>query len=265
MPKKQRLGEILLKKGLVTQEALDEALRIQIGGNRRLGRVLIKMDLLTDKQLVEALSDQLSLPFIRVEDEFRPEAKRILPKFLCRKYSVIPLSLQKNKVLKLAMIDPLDDEAIEDIERYTGYVVEAVLASPSDVLKSIKKKIPASAKDLMNPELYGLVARVAASAALVLVLVVAFFAYRYIRTERYGMVSVVGSAKVFKNHDLMVGLEEEGKISLLGHGVYSKGYYSVSFNSVEALRNFIEKQKDNLSQKQYDWLVWVMEKRLPRR
>ena len=55
----------------------------------------------------------------------------------------------------------------------------------------------------------------------------------------------------------MVGFEKEGKVSLLGRGAYSDGYYSVSFNNLESFENFVKQKQKNFSEVQYQWLVWV--------
>ena len=91
MTKKQRLGELLVQHGLVGQERIEEALRLQVGGNRRLGYLLIKMGVLSDDQLLETLSEQLEMPIVNTADIFDPEVKRALPRYLCRKYNAIPL------------------------------------------------------------------------------------------------------------------------------------------------------------------------------
>ena len=262
MAKRQQLGEILVQKGLVRPEDINKALRIQVGGNRRLGYILINMGLLSDLQLLETLSQQLDIPIIRIDDEFSEPAKGVVPKYLCRKYSVIPLALEKNNVLKLAMVDPLDDQAIADIENFTGLVVQPVLASQKEISIAVRRHIPFSLRDVLNPQIYSRVAKIASAVAIILLLITGGIAYRYVQTERYGTVSIVGASKVYKNHDLMIGVEKDGKISLLGHGAYSSGYYSVTFESAEALKTFIEKKKNNVSTKQYNWMLWVIDKKL---
>lgn len=262
MSKKVRLGEILVKKGLVDTNNLDEALRIQVGGNRRLGCILIKMGLLEDSQLMEALSDQLSVPIIEIDKEFTKDVQKILPKFLCKKYGVLPLSIGNNNVLNLAMIDPLDDQAITDIENYTRMVVKPVLARRQDIMRAVKSKLPVSTRDVLNPQVYNNAAKIFTAIAMILFVIVLSFVYNFVQTERHGSVSTVGDSKMYKNHDLMIGIEDGGKLSLLGHGAYSSGFYSVTFDSPESLNTFIERQKENFSNKQHDWLLWVVNKKL---
>lgn len=262
MTKKQRLGELLVQKGLVSEEQIGDALRMQVGGNRRLGYLLLKMRLINDGQLLETLSDQLDLPIINIADQFSQKIQRIVPRYLCRKYSLIPLDSHENNVLSVAMIDPLDDEAITDIENYTGMAVKPCLASHKDISNAISNFIPFSSKDIFNPQVYGITAKVATAIALILLIALGFVAQRNMYIEKYGTASVVGDSKVFKNHDLMIGYDIDGKTSLLGRGAYAKGYYSVTFDNLDLLKNFIEQKKKNFSEKEYEWLFWVIDQKL---
>lgn len=263
MTKTQRLGELLVQHGLVDQERIDEALRLQVGGNRRLGYLLIKMGLLSDEQLLEILSEQLAMPIVNTSDVFDPAVKRTLPRYLCRKYHAIPLRFGDRNLLQVGMMDPLDSEAIFDIENYTNMVVEPVLARPNDIAAAIRGNLPLSLKDIFNPQVYNRFAKVATLVAAVLLLVVASLLYRYVQTEKYGTISVVENTKLYKNHDLMIGFEGDGKASIFGHGAYASGYYSVTFANIEVLGNFVEQKKQNFSDKQYAWINWVFSKQRP--
>ena len=118
MQDKQRVGDMLINAGLLKDKQLRQALQVQVGSNRRLGVILVKMNLIAAEQLQSVFSEQLGLPIITVTKQFLPEAKRILPKYLCRRYSVIPLSSGENNLLNLAMVDPSNSIAIWDIEHY---------------------------------------------------------------------------------------------------------------------------------------------------
>ena len=94
MSAKKRLGEILIDSGLITAETCNRALRMQVGGTRRLGKILVKMGALTSDQLLETLATQFELPIVDIEQEYNPEAKGLLPRYLCSKYEVFPLGLE---------------------------------------------------------------------------------------------------------------------------------------------------------------------------
>lgn len=255
---KQRLGELLVAQGVITQEDVDAALRVQVSGNRRLGAILVKMGCVSGEQLLDVLSKQQGTPRINVESEFNPEVKRILPKYLCRKYSLIPLSFEKKEnVLKVAMVDPLDDMAIHDVEAYTGKAVWGVPATEKELGQAISKHIPFTAKDVFNPQTYNAFAKIASVAALVLAIVTMYFVYNYFEREKHGVISHSAKETIYRNHDLIISFERAGKISLLGHGAYADGYYAVLFNDKESLLLFMDKKKDKFSEKQLEWVTWV--------
>ncbi len=258
----KRLGTILTEKGLATSEQIDEALRVQVGGNRRLGYILIKMGVISDDQLMDVLSHQMDVPIITIDQEFKDEVKSVLPKYLCQKYTVVPVSKGSHNILNIAMVDPSDEVAIADIEGYTGMVVKPMLARTHDITAAISRHIPFSLKDIFNPQVYTRLAKITSTLALLLLLVVGWASYRYIMNEKYGSISVVDDTTTYKNHDLMVGVEGNGKISLLGHGAYTNGFYSVNFSSVETLKTFVEQKRKNFSDKQAEWLLWVINTKL---
>lgn len=264
MAEKKSLGEILVQKNLVSTKDIDQALRIQTGGNRRLGYILIKMGLITDDQLFEALSDQQGIPIVNIEREFSSDVERLLPRYLCRKYSVIPISLGEKNVLNLAMVNPLDQEAISDIDNFTGRLVRPLLAKEKDVADAIGTHIPFLARDIFNPLIYSRVAQLVTALAVVLLAAVCFYVYKDIQTKKYGYESKSGELTVYSNHETMVGVEGNGAISLIGHGPYAKGFYSVVFEDGESLKAFIDREKNKFTDAQYQWLVWIAGNRLSR-
>jgi len=106
MSGKPLLGELLIQQNLVSQDIIDTALRVQVGGNRRLGHILVRMKAITADQLAETLAEQMEIPITDVSRKFSREVSKILPRHLCRQYSVIPLALKENNILELAMANP---------------------------------------------------------------------------------------------------------------------------------------------------------------
>ena len=255
---KPLLGEILLDRGLITKENLAQALRIQSGGLRRVGYLLVKMKFISDIQLLGAISDQLGIPIVLVENEIKAEAKRLLPRHLCRRFTVLPLALEENNVVRLAMVDPLDDVAIREVENFTGLVVRPVLANVNEIRRGIERHVPLSRQDLFNPDLYKLVAKIGATAAVVLLLVAGFLTYREIRREVKGTISQVKDSVIYKNHDLMVDVSRDGAVFFSGRGAHADGYYGVRFASADGLSHFLKSQESQLSEDQREWLGWVL-------
>ena len=258
MHNKPRLGELLIDAGLITADDLHRALRMQVGGNRRLGRILVQMGAITSDQLLDTVAAQFDLPIIDIDQEIQPAARGLLPRYLCRKYEALPLGLDGDRVLRVAMADPSDTEALNDIEHYTGKAVQPCLARQADIRRAIGRHAPFTVRDLFSPQVSSRSFRVAGLAALVLVMAVAVFAYRMHTLATYGRITRTATEVLYKNHDLMVGIEQGGKTTLLGRGAHASGYYAISFDSPAALAKFAEQKKTDLSSEQYEWLQWAL-------
>jgi len=260
----KQLGQVLIEKGLATEAQIKEALRLQVGGNRRLGYILILMGVLTNDQLLNVLADHISIPIVDIDQEFRSEAKSIMPRYLCFKYSAIPFALENNNVVKLAMLDPSDDEAIRDIEQYIGKAVKPFLAHEKKIKTGIMKHIPYGVKDLFNSPLSPKLIRFVGFLLILGVSLTGYYSYNAYKLEKYGSITTSGNVTTYKNHDLMLGVEDNS-ISLMGHGAYAQGFYKVSFNNTADLKSFLEKKRSNFSEKQYEWLTWAINTEIPSR
>ncbi len=263
MLQKQTLGQILIQKKLISSEKIETALRIQTGGNRRLGQILIQMGLIKDEELFSALSDQHGIPIADLSCDIPREALKVLPRYLCKRYSVIPLSIEKNNVLNLAMVNPLDQAGRTDIESFTGMAVKPFLAKEKAVSKAIHSSMPITFNNLLHPLLYNRTLKIASTIILVLLISLGVFVQREIQLEKYGTISESGDLKVFSNHEMLIGVEGKGAISLIGHGPYAKGFYSVVFENGKELLTFVDEKKEVLTKQQYEWIQWVANKNLP--
>ncbi|WP_028317217.1 hypothetical protein [Desulfobulbus elongatus] len=258
MSEKKRLGELLIDAGLITAEDCNRALKMQVGGNRRLGRILVKMGVITSDQLLETLSAQFNSPIISIAQEYDSSAKGLLPRYLCTKYDVFPLSLEGDRILRVAMADPSDVEAITDIENFTGKAVQPCLARQTDIQQATKRYVPISLSDIFNPQSHSRYAKITSAVALVLIIAVAGFTYRFYIQTKYGTITHTGTTTIYKNHDLMVGLDQSGKATFLGRGAHAGGYYSITFDSPAALADFVENKRSDLSTAQYEWTKWAI-------
>jgi hypothetical protein len=259
MATKKRLGDMLVDAGLIKEDELNKALKLQVGGNRRLGYLLIKMGFISEEQLQSDLSEQLDLAIVDINQEFNPEVKHILPRYLCRKYNVIPLGLGEYNMLKIAMADPSDSGAVADIEQYTDKVLDAQLASHSEIKTAISRHIPWSLKDIFNPLNSQKLTALTATVALVLIAItITQYNKDRIRTQ-YGTKQVTENAVFYQNHELMVEFNKSGKASLQGHGAHAQGSYSITFNDVNSLEQFINRKQNDFSDTQRDWLAWAMD------
>lgn len=258
MQQKKRLGDLLLEAQMISPENLHEALRLQVGGNRRLGYLLVRMGLVAEKDLQTLLARQLDISIADIESDFSADVLGILPRYLCVKYNVLPLATGGHNTLKLAMVDPSDSEAVADIEKYTGKVVEAMLAPQGAINAAVRSKISWSLRDLFNAQTSAKFTIGLGMAALFLVLLIGFQYYQDRNLAEYGKITRKAESVLYENHDLIIGFENNGKMSLIGHGAHSPGYYSISFDNVDALVSFVEMKKEGLSSKQFEWISWVI-------
>jgi type IV pilus assembly protein PilB len=134
-----RLGEILLKESLITQDQLEKALEFQRSNGGKLGSCLTKMGFITDDDITGVLSRQYGVPSINLKYyEIDPNVIKLIPQDTALRYQVIPLS-RVGSVLTIAMVDPTNVFAMDDIKFMTGFNVEPVVASESAIAESISR------------------------------------------------------------------------------------------------------------------------------
>ena len=129
------LGTLLVEEGTITQEQLDTALAEQrrIGHTRRIGEILVGMRYISEPNLLRALSQQLDCPIVDLTHEPPdPAAVEIVPSEFALRHQLVPLH-KNNGCLTVAMADPLDINAIDDMRLLTGLDIAPMLASPADI------------------------------------------------------------------------------------------------------------------------------------
>ncbi len=136
---KMRLGDILVDAGIINESQLLEALQIQKKSGLQLGKVLLQMKYITDKDLVFSLSKQLNIPQVDLTNmKLSNEALDKVKENFARKYKLIPTKVDGNK-LTLAITNPFDLFAIDEIAVKTGMEVESTLATESEVQNAIEE------------------------------------------------------------------------------------------------------------------------------
>src|SRR5437867_1860535 len=137
-----RIGELLLKEKLITAEQLQQALGQQKSGGGKLGYNLVKMGFVKDEQITSLLSKQYGVPAINLAS-FKIDLTiiKLVPTETARKYQIIPLS-RSGSTLTIAMTDPTNVFAMDDIKFMTGYTVEPVVASEVAITDAIEKYYP---------------------------------------------------------------------------------------------------------------------------
>ncbi len=132
-----RIGELLLKEKRITPAQLQEALNYQKANGGKLGFNLVKLGFVKDEELTSLLSKQYGVPSINLAQfEIDPAVIKLIPAETAQKYQIIPLS-RSGATLTIAMTDPTNVFAMDDIKFMTGYNVEPVVASETAVGESI--------------------------------------------------------------------------------------------------------------------------------
>ncbi|HMG34635.1 MAG TPA: type IV-A pilus assembly ATPase PilB [Blastocatellia bacterium] len=134
-----KLGESLLKENLITPQQLKEALDYQRVNGGRLASTLVKLCMLSDEEVTAVLSRQYGVPSVNLDlFEVDPQAVGLVPLETSERYQVLPLS-RVGATLTLAMVDPTNVFAIDDIKFMTGLSVEPVVVSETALTNSLKK------------------------------------------------------------------------------------------------------------------------------
>jgi type IV pilus assembly protein PilB len=140
-----RIGELLLKEKRITPAQLQEALNYQKTSGGKLGFNLVKLGFVKDEEITALLSKQYGVPSINLAQfEIDPAIVKLIPAETAQKYQIVPLS-RAGATLTIAMTDPTNVFAMDDIKFMTGYNVEPVVASETAVTEAINRYYPANA------------------------------------------------------------------------------------------------------------------------
>ncbi|GGA35628.1 GspE/PulE family protein [Psychrobacillus lasiicapitis] len=132
------LGDLLVESGIIDNEQLQFALSHK-NKNEKLGDYLISENLITEQQLIEVLEFQLGIPHVNLNQySIEPELIQLVPKELAKRANVMPLKKNKNRLL-IAMADPMDYFAIEEVRMATGCQIETSIAAKDDLYRTITK------------------------------------------------------------------------------------------------------------------------------
>ena len=133
MRAKKKLGEILVEGGLITEKQLQSALPLQKKSKLKLGQFFVQQGLLTETQIVRVVSSQLNMErYSAIKYALDTELANIIPADLAYKYQIAPLN-KSGLLLTVAMLDPMDINAIDAIEVYTNNEIEAVICTEQDL------------------------------------------------------------------------------------------------------------------------------------
>ena len=138
-----RLGETLVEAGVLTQEALNQALAIQKKTQLRLGTILLQEGFVTESQLVQALSLKLSIPWVSLwRIDIPDDLLDLVPANVAEEFFLMPIYIRRTKsgdrALYVAMNDPTDDDALRFVSAMSGLIVKPMIAGPTDIASAIR-------------------------------------------------------------------------------------------------------------------------------
>ena len=135
----QRLGDLLVKEKVITPEQLDQAIKMQKESGSRLGSALVKLGFLSDEDVTNFLSRQYGVPAINLSYfEIDGSVVKLVPYETAKRYQILPLS-RVGASLTIAMVDPTNVFAMDDIKFMTGFNIEPVVASEAAIMEGIEK------------------------------------------------------------------------------------------------------------------------------
>lgn len=139
-PKKVRLGDLLIARGLLSEAQLAQSLEEQKATGRRLGRIFVERAYVTDEQISLTLADQLNIPFADLRSfKARPELLKLLPEGPARRFRVLPLGETLDGALEVGFADPTDLQAYDEVARITRREVAPAVVSEPQLLAAIDR------------------------------------------------------------------------------------------------------------------------------
>jgi len=149
-PQTRRLGDLLVAEGLINDEQLKQALAEQKGKTEKLGSILARLNFITEEQLIGFLSRQYGIPSITVTNvDIDAETLRLVPAPIARKYEVLPVK-RIGGTLTLAMADPTNVFALDDVAFMTSLQILPVVAPQAAIRAAIEKHYEAGQQSAMN-------------------------------------------------------------------------------------------------------------------
>jgi type II secretion system (T2SS) protein E len=135
----KKLGEMLIEAGLIDDFQLSSALSHQRNWGGKLGKVLMELEFVREEDIARVMGEKLKIPYINLfEPEIDESIIKLIKADLAKKYNVVPARREKG-MLMLAMSDPLDIEAIDEIRFITGLNIKPTIAMESEIQDAIKK------------------------------------------------------------------------------------------------------------------------------
>lgn len=143
MTERVKIGELLVETGLITQDQLHEALTLQQTDPRRLGEILVATGMVSEAKVTQIVSQQLSIPWVSLEYiDFSRQILNLVSREIAEKYTLVPIYVRRarnrKQTLYVAMEDPSETRALQEIADYSGLPVRPMVAPPTDIRAAIR-------------------------------------------------------------------------------------------------------------------------------
>jgi len=135
----KQLGDLLIERGIISDRQLEKALSVQKEKGGLIGELLVELGFAKEEDIAQSLTAQYGFPYLPLSNyDINPEIINIVPGRVARQYLLIPIDKISNN-LTLAMSNPLNIQAIEDVELLSGCSVQTFVSTSSDIKKAIEK------------------------------------------------------------------------------------------------------------------------------
>jgi len=147
---REKIGTILLKANLITEEQLEKALKLHRQTGKPLGRTLIDLKIITEEQLAFALARQKNLPVVVLSEyEINLQAVALVPETIARRHLAVPIGFEDGKLV-LAMANPLDIHAVDDLRILSGYDIKPVVCTETEINNLINQYLRGSVEEAVE-------------------------------------------------------------------------------------------------------------------
>jgi len=135
----KQLGELLFERGIISQDQLGQALNLQRIKGGLIGEILVELGFAKEEDIAQSLTAQYGFPYLPLSNyDVNPEITNIIPGRVARQYLLVPIDKIGNN-LTLAMSNPLNIQAIEDVELLSGCSIQTFVSTSSDIKRAIEK------------------------------------------------------------------------------------------------------------------------------
>ena len=136
---RKQLGELLIEDKIIDKQQLDMALSIQKDKGGLIGEILVELGFVKEEDIAKALTMQYGFPYLPLDNyEIEPVIVDLIPARVARQYMLVPIDKIGNN-LSIAMSNPLNEHAIEDVELLSGCTVQTFVSTSSDIKRAIEK------------------------------------------------------------------------------------------------------------------------------